>query len=447
MRLINATTLQLHSFIDDSQLPKYAILSHTLGAEEVTFEDVRHARPLELKHMAGYQKIRLAAMQALRDGLEYVWVDTCCIDKSSSAELSESINSMFHWYKLAEICYAYLDDISVLANVPEPFVDERKRRVRNYVEEEKLAKARWFTRGWTLQELLAPDTLHFFIRDWVFIGDVTYLEPKIARITGIDHDAFDPGNKLSDYSVATRMSWAASRKTTRAEDMAYCLMGLFDVNMPLLYGEGGQKAFSRLQQEVLADSSDCSVFAWVASNNHVTEKDDEGHSCMEHDYQGGLSIFAAKPSEFYGCGDVQSSHTGEIVLTSIGVKLELPIFSLSFKEDSLEEFFVVMIRWADESHNKRTTESVGIVVRRCHRGRRGAPDLLLRQGSFGLVRRRMWHTYIQASDYRQMYLCKKVPDKNLLRRLHLERGNTGVDVQAPKPRAYAAFAAHGVDAA
>ncbi|KAF1841646.1 HET-domain-containing protein, partial [Cucurbitaria berberidis CBS 394.84] len=262
MRLINATTLKLHSFIDDSQHPKYAILSHTWGSEEVTFEQLRNARHADLERMSGFRKILLASQQTLRDGLDYVWVDTCCIDKTSSAELSESINSMFRWYKNATICYAYLDDVDVVEDGPEPFIDKYRGLVREYIKEEELASAKWFTRGWTLQELLAPNVLYFYARGWKFVGDKDYLEPKLARITGIDIDALDPGKKLDNYSVATRMSWAASRKTTRAEDMAYCLLGLFDVNMPLLYGEGGHKAFTRLQQEVLEDSSDCSIFAW-----------------------------------------------------------------------------------------------------------------------------------------------------------------------------------------
>ncbi|KAF2844401.1 HET-domain-containing protein [Plenodomus tracheiphilus IPT5] len=352
MRLINASTLKLKSFIDDSQLPKYAILSHTWGAGEVTFDDLRRNRPSELEHMPGYQKIRLAALQTLRDNLNYVWVDTCCIDKTSSAELSESINSMFRWYAKAEICYAYLEDI----------------------QEEALAKARWFTRGWTLQELLAPDKLHFYDRGWKFIGDKIYLEPKIARITGIDIEALDSGNKLGDYSVATRMSWAASRTTTRAEDMAYCLMGIFDVNMPLLYGEGGLKAFTRLQQVVLEDTSDCSVFAWVSTEDHAQLRlNKTGHLLRNHN-QGGGSIYAKTPKDFRESSGVRSSHSGEIIFTSIGVKLELPMFSLSHLTTHLtdsrdQDFFVV-------------------------------------------------------------------PDGNLLRRLDLENGDKEADAQAGEPRAY-----------
>ncbi|KAH7381547.1 heterokaryon incompatibility protein-domain-containing protein [Pyrenochaeta sp. MPI-SDFR-AT-0127] len=449
MRLINATTLKLQSFIDDSQIPRYAILSHTWGTEEVTFEQFQNAQHVDLERTLGFQKILLASQQTLRDGLGYVWVDTCCIDKTSSAELSESINSMFRWYRNAAVCYAYLDDVGVLENAPEPFVDKYGGFVREYIEEEELARAKWFTRGWTLQELLAPDKLHFYDRAWRFVGDKIYLEPKLARITGISIEAFDPGNKLDNYSVATRMSWAASRKTTRAEDMAYCLLGLFDVNMPLLYGEGGQKAFRRLQQEILENSSDCSIFSWVNLKADVPSWSNNDNLRIQHHSAGGRSIFANSPQEFRSSGGIQSSHTGEIVSTSIGVKIELPIFSLPhtkhLKDSRDQDLFVVLIRWINAIEDEGSGEyrlmiqrmidadglaNTGLVVRRCHKGRLGAPDLFLRHEGYGLIQ---YHRpLVEKADFRQMYLCKKVPDGNLLRRLGADWEKSPV-VEEPRP--------------
>ena len=175
-----------------------------------------------------------------------MWIDTCCIDKSSSTELSEAINSMFQWYRNAAICYAYLSDVDILEHPTG--------------EMQAFSSSRWFTRGWTLQELLAPAELVFLTANWTEIGTKTSLATAVSKITRIDGKVLREGN-WDGYSVGQKMSWAAGRQTTRLEDEAYCLMGLFGVNMPLLYGEGG-RAFLRLQQEVLRVSEDQSIFSW-----------------------------------------------------------------------------------------------------------------------------------------------------------------------------------------
>ena len=172
------------------------------------------------------------------------WIDTCCIDKSSSAELSEAINSMFRWYRAAQVCYAYLSDVS-----------ENERD--HYDIGSAFRESKWFTRGWTLQELLAPRTVIFYNCGWCETGNKRSLETLISAITGIEH-LFG----FEKASVAQKMSWASKRETLREEDMAYCLLGLFGVNMPPLYGEGG-KAFLRLQNEIMKVSDDESIFAWV----------------------------------------------------------------------------------------------------------------------------------------------------------------------------------------
>jgi hypothetical protein len=173
----------------------------------------------------------------------YKWIDSCCIDKSSSAELSEAINSMYKWYANAQVCYAYLSDVDVDQNL-----------------ESALRLSQWFTRGWTLQELLAPRVVEFYDRNWIEIGTKQSLSWLLAEITGIGRGSLS-GDKVHTC-IAKKMSWAARRETSRAEDSAYCLMGLFDVNMPLLYGEGAQKAFIRLQTEIMARTTDESIFAW-----------------------------------------------------------------------------------------------------------------------------------------------------------------------------------------
>ncbi|KAJ9653327.1 hypothetical protein H2198_007469 [Neophaeococcomyces mojaviensis] len=237
MRLIDTKSLCLHEFT--SQPPPYAILSHTWGSEEASFQDFTNGK---FKSKAGHQKISKFCQKAAEDGWQYAWIDTCCIDKTSSAELSEAINSMFTWYKNAGMCFAYLDDV--------PGVDAGTMWLRS------LSESQWFTRGWTLQELLAPCHVTFFNKHWEDVGTKRSLQMTIQSITGIqDLDTFECA------SLAQKFSWASKRRTTRKEDRVYSLLGLVGVNMPLLYGEG-VKAFERLQRELLARSYDDSIFAW-----------------------------------------------------------------------------------------------------------------------------------------------------------------------------------------
>jgi hypothetical protein len=210
-------------------IPAYAILSHTWGAddEEVTFKDLAAGTGMS---KTGYRKLTFCAKQAAKDGLQWFWVDTCCIDKSSSAELSEAINSMFRYYRESAKCYVYLTDVS-----------------ENNLE--LLRKSRWFTRGWTLQELIAPTCLELFSSEGERLGDRVSLMRQIVEITGIPAEAFGSGS-LHQFSVDERMSWARTRETKREEDVAYSLLGIFDIHMPLLYGEGRNKALIRLRREI-----------------------------------------------------------------------------------------------------------------------------------------------------------------------------------------------------
>jgi hypothetical protein len=228
------------AFFKDDLAPPYAILSHTwTDGQEVTYNDLLAGTGTDKN---GYIKIRFCGERAAADGLEYFWVDTCCIDKSTSDELSTSINSMFRWYQHAATCYVYLTDVSV----PDEVTNPEAFRI-SWVQAFRCS--RWFTRGWTLQELLAPASVEFFSRDGKWLGSRISLEQEIHGITGIPVRALR-GQRLTEFSVEERMSWAAKRTTTLEEDKVYCLLGMFGVFLSLIYGEGEEYATLRLKDEI-----------------------------------------------------------------------------------------------------------------------------------------------------------------------------------------------------
>jgi hypothetical protein len=208
--------------VNDDKPPPYAILSHTwitteTESYEVTYDEL----------VVGYEKIRFCGDRAAADDLEYFWVDTCCINKSTSNELSAAINSMFRWYQHAAKCYVYLSDVSVVGEATDAQADRT-------AWEDDFRRSRWFTRGWTLQELLGSrKTLEQIIHD------VTKIPIGVLR-----------GQSLSDFGVEERMKWVAERTTTEKEDKVYCLLGLFGVFLPLIYGEGEEHARIRLSEEI-----------------------------------------------------------------------------------------------------------------------------------------------------------------------------------------------------
>jgi hypothetical protein len=222
-----------------NNIPPYAILSHTWGDDdqEVTLRDLAEGSGIT---KAGYRKIQFCAEQAARDGLQYFWVDTCCIDKSNNTELSEAINSMFRWYHNAARCYVYLSDVSTN--------DHNRNDLSFQAWEPAFRKSRWFTRGWTLQELIAPLSVEFFSLEGKRLGDKKSLERQVQEITGLAARALQ--GALFEFSVAERMLWAEGRETRREEDKAYSLLGIFDIHMPLIYGEGVKNAFRRLREEI-----------------------------------------------------------------------------------------------------------------------------------------------------------------------------------------------------
>ncbi|KAH7305364.1 hypothetical protein BKA65DRAFT_560173 [Rhexocercosporidium sp. MPI-PUGE-AT-0058] len=193
------------------------------------------------KGKAGYGKIQFCGEQARRDGLQYFWLDTCCIDKSNAVELQEAINSMFRWYRDATKCYVYLPDVS------RPRTDPADESNDDWVS--IFRKSEWFRRGWTLQELIAPASVDFFSKEGELLGNKVSLEQHIGEVTGIPTKALR-GSPLSDFSVDERLSWAASRETFRQEDKAYSLLGIFNINMSLIYSEGKENAFRRLKKKI-----------------------------------------------------------------------------------------------------------------------------------------------------------------------------------------------------
>ncbi|KAI6023006.1 hypothetical protein PISMIDRAFT_118869, partial [Pisolithus microcarpus 441] len=247
----------------DDKSTSYVILSHRWG-NEVTYDEMTGLTMMkprkrgDVRERDGYQKIIKSCEQARKDSYRWLWVDTCCIDKRSSSELSEAINSMYRWYRNSQMCYVYLHDV-----IEQAFPTEqdfgRFSKSNGWPE--------WFSRGWTLQELIAPEKVTFFNKDWLAIGTKKELKSTLNNITRIPKEVLINERVLRSIRpferpcVAHIVSWAAGRKTTREEDRAYSLLGLFGVNLPMLYGEGS-KAFQRLQLEIIRFSSDHSIFAW-----------------------------------------------------------------------------------------------------------------------------------------------------------------------------------------
>lgn len=324
MRLLNSRTRALEVFAD--AVPRYAILSHTWEEEEVCFCDFNDPN-IDHISMKGWYKVEKSCEQALLDGLEYVWIDTVCIDKSSSAELSEAINSMFGWYFNSALCYAYLSDLPAV----------------------KLRESRWFTRGWTLQEMIAPKEVKFYDKDWVSNGTKSGLICRLNEITGVDKIILSGGN-LRLISVARKISWAAKRKTTRVEDMAYCLLGLFDISMPMLYGEG-HKAFRRLQENIVKEYDDHSLFAWRAT------------SSADH-----AGLFAESPADFASSANIVpclGRRSEPAVVTSRGVRISA--FLTKGQDASLDESAVLgVLNCRSLDFDMESTKRIAIALRMCY---------------------------------------------------------------------------------
>ncbi|KAM0429700.1 hypothetical protein ACHAPT_006306 [Fusarium lateritium] len=300
MRLLNAHTCRLELFNGaETDIPPYAILSHTWADDEISFQDITQLSLDDLSYRDSFYKVREGCDQARRDGFDYIWIDTCCIDKASSAELSEAINSMFKWYQQSTLCYVYLSDFDSDFSYL-PTAQQKNREIDLPPDDTSFFGSRWFTRGWTLQELIAPRSVDFFDQNWIRFGtrDDDLLD-RVCQRTGVWPQLFSeprcacPGGDsappvrdgncmechktdclpqiLDTFAVSVKMSWAASRVTTRKEDAAYCLLGLFNINMPMLYGEG-DKAFLRLQEAIVRQSKDQSILLWRAGPSQIPQE-------------------------------------------------------------------------------------------------------------------------------------------------------------------------------
>jgi hypothetical protein len=307
MWLLGTSDITLHFFTDHEAAQEaggYAILSHTWGEEEVSFQEMRNADNVRLSSTSGkgMKKIKACCAQAAYDGFDYVWMDTCCIDKTNSTELSETINSMFNWYRSAIECYAYLSDVLIKPNDDPNLVSPG------------FLHSKWFTRGWTLQELIVPLSVVFFDSNWKKIGTKETLRRDISVITDIPTTVLLNCSE-DKISVAQIMCWASKRQTTRVEDRAYSLMGLFNVNMPMIYGEG-EKAFARLQNEIIKISDDQSLFTWTGRG----------------DRRGPLSRY---PEEFGGYGTIKprtslpNQSMVEFSMTNRGLRMYLHVTTLT----------------------------------------------------------------------------------------------------------------------
>ncbi|RFU79815.1 rna 3 -terminal phosphate cyclase [Trichoderma arundinaceum] len=337
MRLLNTKTLQFEQFsnhggyntllkkgsdlVGKRATPRYAILSHTWGEGEVILQDMQSRDRSAAKKKHGWRKLEDSCKRATRDGFDYIWIDTCCIDKTNAAELAEAINSMFQWYKDSALCYAFLED----CQGPLPY-----RKTSSSAD-----IPRWYSRGWTLQELIAPKIVHFYSMEWQFLGTKDTHAAEISRVTGIDTYALGGGD-VSRISVARRMSWVANRKTTRLEDMAYSVMGIFDISMPLLYGEG-PKAFTRLQEEIMQKTDDQSVFCW----NQVDAK-----GSFRGDNSEGNGLLAFSPSFFASASSIARFYSPrpgrrQTVVTSQGAVVNL-LLCHDISSRSNDGFFAIL---------------------------------------------------------------------------------------------------------
>ena len=302
MRLLDTRTGDF-LWVSDPSVIQFAILSHVWSTQgEQSYQDllriqddVRTERtlnpelPLDTILQRASAKIRDACAYALANGFDFLWLDSCCIDKTSSAELSEAINSMYAWYSLSTVCYAFLHDV-------DPDEDP-------CLPDSMFRKSVWHVRGWTLQELIAPRVVVFVSTTWSFLGSKAEMARVIEEVTGVNQGVLNHTIPLAAITVARRMSWAARRVTTRKEDEAYALMGIFGVNMPAIYGEG-PLAFGRLQEEILKQVPDQTIFVW-----------DTDHSSLDGDeYDDSRnSLLAASPAAFAYSAEVRAIPREELL--------------------------------------------------------------------------------------------------------------------------------------
>ncbi|KAM5546303.1 hypothetical protein V8D89_000429 [Ganoderma adspersum] len=330
MRLLDTYTGQFVEKEPRDKATTYAILSHTWDSSgEPTQEELKKIQKLwddpDLS-----PKIRNTCAFARANGYRYIWIDSCCIDKTSSAELSEAINSMYAWYARADVCYAYLADV--------PADEDHSKEASSF------HRSRWFMRGWTLQELLAPPHLVFLSKDWSVLGSKSALAELVHDITNIAIEALLQSGALHTFSVAQRFSWATTRTTTRVEYRVYSLLGIFDINMPTLYGEG-ESAFHRLQEEILRRIPDQSLFVstQICLDPPLSEFSSSLHFQCEDSLRAGISLLSPSFDAFSEAGCIEAVPHGDVVrrfghldlpipdyhFTPLGIRTQVTLIPLS----------------------------------------------------------------------------------------------------------------------
>jgi len=352
MYLIDAQTHELKSFNYNVNLPKFAVLSHRVLGEEILFSDISPEVPEMIADLSvditlaeatttlrlhragrkGWDKIQPCCEQALKDDIKYIWVGTCCVNNDSKTELSEAINTVFRWYEEAEVCYAYLVDV------------KRDKKHTDETWYTSFVGSSWFKSPWTLQELLAPKSVKFFDRDWQELGSRLSLSEEIAEATKIQLEVFTAGKpNLEAWSIAQRMSWASRREALLVEDVAYSLLGIFGVNMSIVYGEG-PKAFQRLQEAIIKQSDDHTILAWSGTAN-------------SHEHTG---VLASSPAAFIDDSSlvqhVFDEDSRECSVTTSAMTVKLPLCRLA-----------PVIEWAGLNCTRNGLDQVGIfLVQRSH---------------------------------------------------------------------------------
>ncbi|EXJ92796.1 hypothetical protein A1O3_01349 [Capronia epimyces CBS 606.96] len=306
-RLLHTKTYRLH-FDDDPEYkkdPRYAILSHRWLSKEITFDKIEHAR-LEDNDVESPVKLKVkgACAKAQEHKIQWLWIDSICINKANSVEDQKAITSMFTWYRRASVCYTYLSDVVVPATKAKAVYDVGRGPCPCpfWRAEDPSKPSEWFERGWCLQELLAPNQMEFYDRNWTKMGTRAELAEAIAAITRIKPEYLTGEEDFRKASIAAKMSWMAGRKTSVHEDMAYSMVGIFDITSMATGVSDGMKAFFRLQKEIINTSvlADETIFAWKAPASGLPHTSHPAGDWAQDEW----GLLAPSPDCFRDCGDI-----------------------------------------------------------------------------------------------------------------------------------------------
>jgi hypothetical protein len=371
----------------NEDIPPYAILSHTWDERQ----EIIYGEDCTLHHVKakkGYDKILNTCKRAHEDKIDYVWIDTCCIDKSSSAELSEAINSMFLWYRNAEFCYVYLSDVAHIGEIN--------------------PQTRWFTRGWTLQELIAPKTptkVIFLNTSWHSIGSKLGIVDILCEITKINREVLLNTTLLSSVCIGRRLSWASNRITKRAEDEAYCLFGILDINMPIIYGEG-HRAFYRLQEEIVRSTNDLTVLAW-------TPHQPTGDFC---------GFFAKSAKDFASCAELEYNADPlldeyEISVTNKGLNVTATEYAIDWSGNMSRRQCALKLNCSMPGPK---TGTLALSIRKV------GPNTFLRARSFHNNTFDLFHLSSEGAKLHRLILLTKLPNTSMLHLSTFKHGQSMV---------------------